>query len=214
MQGFFMLLSIAFAASLQASAIEILNQNQLNKYQISIACDNEFSLYIDERFVGQGNNFNNTYLFELPTSDTNLIAILAKKYESSGAFIGDFGNLITKPEDWKCEDYTKTPIPNNWFNYDFDDSKWNFAKSYGKNTDNNTWQINEEPRQYISYDAQWLWTNNPNDNVIICRHHVIPYTTTTFDTTINNTLEITAQWGSNNVTNNIYSDLFILNKIY
>lgn len=38
--------------------------------------------------------------------------------------------------------------------------------------------------------------------------------TTTFDTTINNTLEITAQWGSNNVTNNIYSDLFILNKIY
>lgn len=38
--------------------------------------------------------------------------------------------------------------------------------------------------------------------------------TTTFDTTINNTLEITAQWGSNNATNNIYSDLFILNKIY
>lgn len=38
--------------------------------------------------------------------------------------------------------------------------------------------------------------------------------TTTFDTTIANTLDITAQWGSANATNNIYSQLFILNKIY
>ena len=37
---------------------------------------------------------------------------------------------------------------------------------------------------------------------------------TTFDTTVNNTLVITAQWNTNNAGNNIYSDLFILNKIY
>lgn len=37
---------------------------------------------------------------------------------------------------------------------------------------------------------------------------------TTFDTTITNTIEITAQWGSNNASNSIYSELFILNKIY
>ena len=37
---------------------------------------------------------------------------------------------------------------------------------------------------------------------------------TTFDTTILNTLDITAQWNTNNAGNNIYSDLFILNKIY
>ena len=37
---------------------------------------------------------------------------------------------------------------------------------------------------------------------------------TTFDTTGNNTLVITAQWNTNNAGNNIYSDLFILNKIY
>ncbi len=36
---------------------------------------------------------------------------------------------------------------------------------------------------------------------------------TTFDTTISNTLDITVQWGSNNVGNSIYSDIFILNKI-
>ena len=37
---------------------------------------------------------------------------------------------------------------------------------------------------------------------------------TTFDTTISNTLDITVQWGSNNAGNSIYSDIFILNKIY
>ncbi len=37
---------------------------------------------------------------------------------------------------------------------------------------------------------------------------------TTFDTTIGNTLDVTAQWSSNNVNNSIYSDLFVLNKIY
>lgn len=38
--------------------------------------------------------------------------------------------------------------------------------------------------------------------------------TTTFDTTINNTLDVTAQWSSNNANNSIYSTLFTLNKIF
>jgi hypothetical protein len=37
---------------------------------------------------------------------------------------------------------------------------------------------------------------------------------TTFDTTISNTLDVTAQWGSNNAGNSISSDIFVLNKIY
>lgn len=37
---------------------------------------------------------------------------------------------------------------------------------------------------------------------------------TTFNTTISNTLEITAQWGSTNATNSIYSEIFTLTKIY
>jgi hypothetical protein len=37
---------------------------------------------------------------------------------------------------------------------------------------------------------------------------------TTFDTTILNTLSITAQWNTNNAGNNIYSDTFNLYKIY
>lgn len=37
---------------------------------------------------------------------------------------------------------------------------------------------------------------------------------TTFDTTVLNTLNVTIEWGSNNANNNIYTDLFTLNKIY
>jgi hypothetical protein len=37
---------------------------------------------------------------------------------------------------------------------------------------------------------------------------------TTFDTTISNTLDITVQWGSTNATNNIFSNIFTLNKTF
>jgi len=37
---------------------------------------------------------------------------------------------------------------------------------------------------------------------------------TTFNTTVSNTLDVTAQWGSANAGNNIYSDIFVLNKTY
>jgi hypothetical protein len=38
--------------------------------------------------------------------------------------------------------------------------------------------------------------------------------TTTFDTTVNNTLDVTAEFSSNSPLNSIYTDIFILNKIY
>jgi hypothetical protein len=37
---------------------------------------------------------------------------------------------------------------------------------------------------------------------------------TTFNTTINNTLDVTVEWGAASTGNNIYSDIFILNKTY
>jgi hypothetical protein len=37
---------------------------------------------------------------------------------------------------------------------------------------------------------------------------------TTFSTTISNTLEITAQWGSSNAANQIYSEIFTLSKVF
>jgi len=37
---------------------------------------------------------------------------------------------------------------------------------------------------------------------------------TTFDTTILNTLSVTAEWSTNSALNSIYTDLFVLNKTY
>ena len=37
---------------------------------------------------------------------------------------------------------------------------------------------------------------------------------TTFDTTISNTLDVTAEWSTNSSLNSIYSDIFVLNKIF
>jgi len=37
---------------------------------------------------------------------------------------------------------------------------------------------------------------------------------TTFDTTVNNTLDVTAQFSSNSPLNSIFTDIFVLNKIY
>jgi collagen type VII alpha len=37
---------------------------------------------------------------------------------------------------------------------------------------------------------------------------------TTFDTTVNNTLNVTVEWGAASTSNSIYSDIFVLNKIY
>lgn len=37
---------------------------------------------------------------------------------------------------------------------------------------------------------------------------------TTFDTTVANTLDVTLQWGAASASNSIFSDIFVLNKIY
>ena len=39
-------------------------------------------------------------------------------------------------------------------------------------------------------------------------------TITPLDTTILNTIDITVEWNTNNSGNSIYSDIFVLNKIY
>ena len=56
------------------------------------------------------------------------------------------------------------------------------------------------------------YTNTNNASVQGFGFNVV--NSTTFDTTISNTLDVTAQWGAASTGNNIYSDIFILNKTY
>ena len=60
--------------------------------------------------------------------------------------------------------------------------------------------------------GQFHYTKTNNASVQGFAFNVV--NNTTFNTTISNVLNVTAQWGSANAANNIYSDIFILNKTY
>jgi len=64
----------------------------------------------------------------------------------------------------------------------------------------------------ISSLGSFHYTKTSNASVQGFAFNVI--NNTTFDTTINNTLDITVEWGSDNAGNSIYSDIFVLNKTY
>jgi hypothetical protein len=82
------------------------------------------------------------------------------------------GKDYTKHIDWKCKYFdpkVSSVVPSNWMNYDYDDSEWEMAVSYGMNYQNNSYQIFEHERDGIHLNAEWLWTgviSNPN---IYCR---------------------------------------------
>lgn len=64
----------------------------------------------------------------------------------------------------------------------------------------------------IASFGQFTYSKDPSDTFEGEDYSTI--NNTTFDTTISNTLNITAQWASNNAGNNIYSESFVLTKIY
>jgi hypothetical protein len=82
------------------------------------------------------------------------------------------GKDYTKYKDWKCRDFSKTANkvpPVDWFTFDYDDSEWAMAASYGANYQNNSFQIFENPRDFISLNAQWIWTSDNKADTIYCR---------------------------------------------
>ena len=64
-QGFTLLISLAFVASIDSGPINSasIGSSSKNNNQISVACDSEFTLFIDEKFMGEGKESNRTYTF-------------------------------------------------------------------------------------------------------------------------------------------------------
>ena len=154
-------------AAATATATPVHARSLMSVYSIYMTCDNEFDLYINERKVGRGTSWTTTYHFN-PTIDVgDVIAVYGVDRGGPAAFIGKFGNTVTKPSDWKCS----TQIQTGWNKNNFDDSDWAPAKSYGKNQDSNIWRsVGGGPRPNIPDDAEWLWTgNNENHNRVYCR---------------------------------------------
>jgi hypothetical protein len=159
--------AVTVGAVAAAAATPVQARGLMSVYSIYMTCDNEFDLYVNEKKVGRGTSWTTTYHFIPTIAVGDVIALDGVDRGGPAAFIGRFGNTVTKPSDWKCS----TQSEPGWNKNNFDDSKWATAKSYGKNQESNIWQsVGRGSRPNIPGDAEWLWTsNNENHDRVYCR---------------------------------------------
>lgn len=162
--------------------------------------DNWFMLYINGELVAVDSiKFipHNVVSVDILPSYPMTIAVMAKDnadlstgMEYANTNIGDagfvlkFGDGTVTNAKWKAKAFSSgplmrdtknprvenTPIPENWFGVDFDDSDWKTAKEYSEE------QV--DPKQpYFEHDfqgARFIWTDDIElDNTVIFRH-VVP----------------------------------------
>ncbi len=165
----------------------------------NIYADNWFMLYINGELAAVDSiKFipHNVISVDLLPTYPMTIAVMAKdnadpktgmEYANSnigdGGFILKFGDGTVTNANWKAKAFStgpigrdtknprveNTPIPENWFAIDFDDSQWAKAKEYSEEDVN--------PKQpYFEHDfkgAKFIWTNDIDlDNTVLFRHVV------------------------------------------
>ena len=132
------------------------------KYPIHVACECMFTLYVDGKYIGEGNKenyvpygliteWNDTkkYYPVISENEPKIVAFhgVGGQYPAFlNGFIMDMndGKRYTRHQEWRCKDFSKTVnkvAPENWFAFDYDDSSWDMAASYGANYQNNSFQI-------------------------------------------------------------------------
>jgi len=131
-------------------------------------------MYVNGNNVGRGTSWTTTYHFTPVVKAGDVIAIDGVDVDGPAAFIGVFGNKVTKASEWRCS----TKHSSGWNTNHFDDSSWSSAVSYGRNQDNNIWkQVGKGSRPNIPADAEWLWTSdNNNHNRVYCRYFPVKIT--------------------------------------
>jgi hypothetical protein len=91
--------------------------------------------------------------------------------DGPAAFVGTFGGVETRPDDWRCKSFAGS-VPQNWNTNDFDDSDWPRAVGFGRNNDAGT-TFYRELKGYalgIPGDSRWIWAeNNANHKLVVCR---------------------------------------------
>ncbi|QTN32215.1 sulfatase-like hydrolase/transferase [Akkermansiaceae bacterium] len=167
--------------------------------QANIYADNWFALYINGQLVATDpipfiphNVVTLDILPEYPMT----IAVMARdnadpktgmEYDNTsigdGGFILKFSDGTVTTASWKAKDFfhgpinsdtanpkvRATPIPENWFATDFDDSSWANAKEF-------TEQEIDPKKPYFDHDfkgAKWIWSDDLKlDNTVIFRTRI------------------------------------------
>jgi hypothetical protein len=162
-------------------------------YPIHVACECDYNLYVDGKKInpsgivtswdGTEDGVNVTNIFNPVLFEPRPKIIAFNNIDNEypvfmNGFVMDMNNGkdYTKHTDWKCKYFDRkvsSIVPSNWMNYDYDDSGWEIAVSYGMNSQNNSYQIFEHERDGIHLNAEWLWTSvNSNPN-IYCRKKLL-----------------------------------------
>ena len=163
------------------------------KYPINIACECDYSLYVDGKFIDQANkevnivenieyghpgwNATKTFYPIIYDESPKIIALYGTGSQFPGllnGFVMDMNDSkdYTKHQEWKCKDFSSTANkvpPGDWFMFDYDDKDWAMSTSFGKNYQNNSFQIFETERVGINLQAEWLWTSENSNSNIYCR---------------------------------------------
>ena len=162
------------------------------KYPIYVACECDYSLYVDGQYIEHDKTEVKSFDY-LETGWNSTKRFYPFIYDESPKIIAFRGNSIaneytgllngfimnmndgkdyTKYQEWKCADFSKTESkapPVDWFTFDYDDSDWEFSTSFGKNYQNNSFQIFETERREINLQAEWLWTSDNSVTNVYCR---------------------------------------------
>lgn len=130
-----------------------------NEGKIYITADNEFSLYVNGKQIGKGEDWTKTYTFPVPVQPgTNVIAVQAKDF---GVYAGLLADLVYNDENlvtdfnWKAsERYIE-----GWEQPRFDDTSWARASDFGRYGIEPWKQIEGMPEDT---SARWIWAGKTN----------------------------------------------------
>jgi hypothetical protein len=182
------LLLLGLIAPIYSVPIEIIPSNGLI-YPIHVACECDYNIYVNGQMVkpvgivknwdGTDDGMNVTNIFNPVIFEPNPNIIAFHGFNSlyptfTNGFVMDMnhGKDYTKHNEWKCKYFdTKVDgvVPLKWMNYDYDDSGWGMAVSYGMNYQNNSFQIFDHERDGIHLNAEWLWSGVNSNSNIYCR---------------------------------------------
>ena len=177
------------ATSVRAIPVQMSTVDTI-KYPIYVACECDYSLYVDDKYIHHditevktydyletGWNATKRFYPYIHDESPKIIAFNGVGNQHSGllnGFIMDMNNGkdYTKHNEWKCKDFSKTVSkvpPVDWFTFDYNDSDWEMSATFGKNYQNNSFQIYYTERREIHLQAEWLWTSDNTVSNLYCR---------------------------------------------
>ncbi|GGH46526.1 hypothetical protein GCM10008014_09240 [Paenibacillus silvae] len=132
-----------------------------NESTITITADNEFTLYVNGKTIGTGNDWTKAYTFQVPIqSGNNVVAVKATDWGSYAGFLADLRYMedsIVTDMNWKVSEH----YASGWEDSKFDDSAWSRASDFGRYGASPWNQIAGMPDDT---SAHWIWAGNSNIN--------------------------------------------------